>query len=211
MSMKLPPSQMNNEAGFTLIELLMAMTVFSFMLLIVTAGFLQVVRIQQSGIASRTTQQNARLVLDQLMKDVRSGATASAGGTVQLGYLCLAKGSQTLEYAVDAAGNLRVGTVANLAAGAACPTPPASYLSLDGSAWRTLNDTGVKVTQFGVVATPPSPPGLGTAMVTLTMVSRNNLAALDAAGTHCLPGAGAQFCAVTTLSSGATLRGGDGQ
>jgi len=191
------------QAGFTLIELLMAMAVFSFLLLIVTSGFVQVVRIHQAGIASRATQQNARLVLDTVIKDVRASASAGVGGTAQLGYLCLTRGSQALEYAVDGSGNLRQGTIVAPAAG--CPAPVFT------TAWRTLNDTSTQVTQFALSATPAVTPGLGTAMVTLTVVSRNNLTALDATKTHCTPGPGSQFCAVTTLSSGAALRGGDGQ
>ncbi|HSX02369.1 MAG TPA: prepilin-type N-terminal cleavage/methylation domain-containing protein [Candidatus Saccharimonadia bacterium] len=189
------------EAGFTLIELLMAMAVFSFMLMIVTGGFLQVVRIHQAGVASRTTQQNARLVLDGLMKGVRAAATATAMDHGAKDLLCLARGSQTLEYAVDSSGNLRVGTLS----GATCPDPAV----ITGS-WSTVNDPTVLVSQFDVTTTPPLAPGLGTAMITLTLVSRNNLAALDATQTHCVPGSGSQFCAVTTLSSGAALRGGDG-
>jgi prepilin-type N-terminal cleavage/methylation domain-containing protein len=195
---------MRRPDGFTMIELLMAMAVFSFMMLIVSAGFIQVVRIQQSGIASRTTQQNARLVIDSITKDVRISAAVTTGNPGQLNWLCLNRGSQTLEYAVDPSGNLQVGAIANPPAGT-CPVPAF------GGTWRTLNDAGTQVTQLTATTTPPIPPGLGTAMVTLTLVSRNNLTALDATKTHCVGGAsGAQFCAVTTLSSGASLRGGDG-
>lgn len=190
------------EAGFTLVELLVAMAIFSFMLLIVTAGFLQIVRIQQSGVASRTTQQNARLVMDGVVKDIRQAAQVGVGGAGQLNYLCLSKGSQALEYAVDGNGDLRVGVVANPAAGT-CPAPVFA-------GWRTLNDSSVKLTQFRATTTVPLKPSLGTASVVLTVVSRNNLNALDATQTHCTPGSGSQFCAVTTLSSGAALRGGDG-
>lgn len=191
-----------DQTGFTMIELLMAMAVFSFMLMIVSAGFIQVVRIHQSGIASRTTQQNSRLVIDAVMKDVRISASAASANPGQLNWLCLAKGSQTLEYAVDTSGNLRVGVIPNPAPGT-CPVPTFT-------GWGTLNDAGVIVTQFAVVTTPAVDTGLGTAMVTLTMASRNNLNALDPTRTQCLPGSGSQFCAVTTVSSGAALRGGDG-
>jgi Tfp pilus assembly protein PilW len=186
-----------------MIELLVAMTIFSFVLLIVSAGFVQVVRIHQSGLASRATQQNARLIMDAITKDIRQAATAASGGTAQLGTLCLAKGSQTLQYAVDSAGNLRAGTIATPAAGT-CPA--ASFTS----SWRTLNDAAVQVTQFALTTTPAVNPGLGTSTVTLTVVSRSNLSALDSTQTRCLPGSGAQFCAVTTLTSAAALRGGEG-
>ncbi len=195
---------LRHQQGFTLVELIIAMAVFSFMMVIVSAGFIQVVRIHQSGIASRTTQQNARLVIDAIMKDVRQSALAATANPGQLNWLCLARGSQTLEYAVDGSGNLRVGAIATPASGT-CPAP------VFNSTWRTLNDPAVTVTQFAVTTTPPTQPGLGTTMVTLTLASRNNLDALDATKTRCLPGAGSQFCAVTTLNSGAALRGGDGQ
>jgi prepilin-type N-terminal cleavage/methylation domain-containing protein len=194
---------LQRQDGFTMVELLVAMAIFSFMLLIVSAGFLQVVRIQQSGIASRTTQQNARLVLDSLTKDVRVSAAAGVGNPGALNWLCLNRGSQTLEYAVDGSGDLRAGSIASPPVGT-CPAPAFT------ASWRTLNDTGTQVTQFAVTTTPPVSPGLGTAMVTITLVSRNNLTALDATKTHCTAGGGAQFCAVTTLSSGASLHGGDG-
>ncbi|HSX01673.1 MAG TPA: prepilin-type N-terminal cleavage/methylation domain-containing protein [Candidatus Saccharimonas sp.] len=196
-------AQKLGQEGFTLVELLVAMAIFSFVLVIVTAGFVQIIRIHQSGIASRATQQQSRLVMDSVIKDIRQSGTAAVGGTAQLSTLCLTKGSQTLEYAVDINGDLRVGTIAPPAAGV-CPA------AVFTSAWRTLNDTTGQVTQFAATTTPAVTPGLGTAMVVLTIASRNNLNALNATKTACLPGSGAQFCAVTTLSSGAALRGGDG-
>lgn len=196
------------EAGFSLVELLLAMAVFSFMLLIITAGFINVVRIQQSGVASRSTQQSARLVLDSLMKDVRAASVARVRETGQNDALCLDTGGQTLEYAVDSNGDLRVASIGSLAASSACPVP------VIDSSWRRLGDSPVKTTQFNVVGTDPVNSGLGTVMVTLTLVARSNLDVLNTdpvlPGTRCEPGSGAQFCSVTTLSSTASLRGGDG-
>ncbi len=193
-----------NQTGFTMIELLMAMAVFSFMMLIVTTGFIQVVRIHQAGISSRATQQNARIVMDGVSKDIReSGAATVGNGGAAKTWLCLSRGSTTLEYAVDGSGNLRAGSVSNPPAGT-CPSPAIT------SSWRTLNDSSTQVTQFAASATTPVSPGLGTVLLTLTIVSRNDTSDLDATQTHCQPGAGSQFCAVTTLVSTASLRGGDG-
>jgi prepilin-type N-terminal cleavage/methylation domain-containing protein len=195
---------MKNQRGFTLVELLIAMAVFSFMMMIVTAGFVQVVRIHQSGIASRATQQNARLILDAVSKQIRQSGTAivTAGGTSQLTQLWLTNGSQ-LEYYVDPSGDLWAGTNVG-----SCG-PPSDPDHLPG--WSKLNDPTVAVTQFLATTTAPVHPGMGTVMLTLTLASKNNLDALDSTKTRCLPGAGSQFCAVTTLSSTASLRGGDGQ
>jgi prepilin-type N-terminal cleavage/methylation domain-containing protein len=196
-----------HERGFTMVELLIAMAVFSFMMMIVTAGFVQVVKIHQSGIASRTTQQNSRLVLDAVSKDIRLAATAATANPGQKNWLCLARGSLTQEYAVDTNGDLQVGTIPSQAPGV-CPPP---NFSDTARGWRRLNDPSVEVTQFAAATTAGVQTGLGTAMVTITMASRNNLDALDTSRTRCLPGPGAQFCAVTTLSTTAQLRGGDGQ
>jgi prepilin-type N-terminal cleavage/methylation domain-containing protein len=193
-----------SQHGFTLVELLIAMAVFSFMMMIVTAGFIQVVRIHQSGIASRATQQNARLVLDTITKQIREAGTATVGTgrTAQLTQLCLTKGSQNLEYYVDGNDNLWVG---------ANPAPGSCVAPTVMTDWNKLNDSTVRVKQFVATTTQAVAPGLGTVMVTLTVASNNNLDALDATQTRCLPGAGSQFCAVTTLSSTAGLRGGNGQ
>jgi prepilin-type N-terminal cleavage/methylation domain-containing protein len=194
--------RLTNQDGFTLVELIIALALFSFMMVFVSMGFIHVIRIHESGVASRTTQQNNRLVMDAISKDVRQAGLAGSGGPVRLNYLCLRKGSQMLQYAVDTNSNLRVGTIT--AAPGTCPAPAF------GASWRTLNDAKVAVTQFAVTTTPATQLGLGSVTVTLTMASRNNLDALDSTRTRCLPGPGSQFCAVTTISSGAALRGGDG-
>jgi len=206
------PTNRSPQAGFTLIELLMAMAVFSFMLLIVTAGFLQVIRIQQSGVASRATQQNARLVLDDIMKETRQASAATSDNTTtartlcatasSCQTLCLSAGGSTQQYYVDN-GDLKLGSIPD--PGGSCPEPAST------AGWSTINDASVQVTQFAVTTTPSVQPGLGTAMVTITLASKNNLNALDSTKTRCQPGSGSQFCAVTTLSSGASLRGGEGQ
>lgn len=200
--------RLGQQTGFTLIELLLAMAIFSAALLIVSAGFVNVVRIHQAGLASRSTQQNARLLLDDVTRTMRNSATVKpvaeriVSGVTVVSRVCFQNGSQILVYAVDTNGNLRQGTTTN-------PNCPALVI---GSNWRTLNDSSVRVMQFTVDSTGRVGPGLGTAMVTMTVASNNNINALDPATnyTTCRPGAGSQFCAVTTVSSTATLRGGDG-
>lgn len=200
--------QIKRQEGFTLIELLMAMAIFSAALLIVTTGFINVVRIHQSGLASRSTQQNARMLLEDVTRTVRNSATVKpvaeriVSGVTVISRVCFQNGSQILVYAVDASGNLRQGTTTN----PNCPAP------VIGANWRILNDSSVRVTQFVVDSTGRVGPGLGTAMVTMTVASNNNINSLDPATnyTTCRPGPGSQFCAVTTVSSTATLRGGDG-
>lgn len=80
-----PRKQNTGQQGFTLIELLLAMAVFSFMLLIVIAGFMNIVHMHNSAVASNQAQDNARAALDELVLSVRD----SGGISVVGGVLCL--------------------------------------------------------------------------------------------------------------------------
>src|SRR5207245_2457162 len=145
--------QLSRQQGFTLIELLMAMAVFSFMLIIVATGFVQVVRVYQSGIASRTTQQNARLIMDDVVKLIRtSEAAVVIDDSAFYSHVCLTRNGQLLEYGVDPSGNLRQGIITD----DTCP------LSAFDSSWRIVNDPAVQVTNFRLDTTPPNNTGLGT-------------------------------------------------
>jgi prepilin-type N-terminal cleavage/methylation domain-containing protein len=92
---------MHENAGFTMIELLVAMAVFSFMLLIIVVGFINIVRLHNQAIASNIAQDNARSALAELVRGVRdsAGVVTPAPG-VPAHQLCLdnASGPQQLYY-----------------------------------------------------------------------------------------------------------------
>lgn len=76
----------SSQSGFTLVELLMAMTLFSFMLILITSGFITVAKIYQSTLAARKTQSSARLAIEEVARQARNANTAQlAGGNT----LCL--------------------------------------------------------------------------------------------------------------------------
>lgn len=64
------------QRGFTLIELLLATAMFSFILLFVTAAFVQVSRAYNKGITVKRTQETARAVTQEL---VRAIGTSTSG------------------------------------------------------------------------------------------------------------------------------------
>ncbi|MCE7936478.1 prepilin-type N-terminal cleavage/methylation domain-containing protein [Candidatus Saccharibacteria bacterium CPR2] len=59
------------QSGFTIIELLLAMAVFSFVLMITVAGFIQVNRSYTKGITVRRAQDSARTIVEQLSREIR--------------------------------------------------------------------------------------------------------------------------------------------
>ena len=202
---------LTSAAGFSLIELLVAMAVFSFMLLIVSTGFIGIIKINQSTNASRLTQQSARLIIETIERKLRaSSQVVVTPQNSMLSRLCLFDDSQYTEYAVDASGNLRQGTLPSL--GSTCPALPG-----DLSDWSTINTNnvssgatdGVKVQRFlpSATAGPGVDGGLVTVQLSMTGQGVND-ADLNPAKTGCLPKAGSQFCSVTTLTTTAVLRGG---
>ena len=75
-----------NVSGFTLIELILATAIFSFFLIIALAGYLNVVRLYQNGIASRSTQHNSRFGMEEMVRAVQGAKTATVPSA---GTLCL--------------------------------------------------------------------------------------------------------------------------
>lgn len=61
----------DNQTGFTLIELLVAMSLFAFVLLVATVGFLQVNRIYHRSNTVAAVQNTTRSVVDDLSRSVR--------------------------------------------------------------------------------------------------------------------------------------------
>jgi prepilin-type N-terminal cleavage/methylation domain-containing protein len=92
--------QSSSEGGFTLVELLVAMAVFSFMLVIVVVGFINVVHMHNQAIASNMSQDNARTAMDELVRAVRDSAGVVSTTAGPSGTLCLASptGQQRIYY-----------------------------------------------------------------------------------------------------------------
>lgn len=84
----LPGKSGKTQAGFTLVELLIATTFFSFVLLFIASGFIQVNRIYQSVVITKNAQNTARAIFDQFSHDAKGG-----GGIVDHGSGCWQIGS----------------------------------------------------------------------------------------------------------------------
>src|SRR5690554_8236963 len=58
----------DRQSGFTLVELLLATALFSFILLFVTTGFIQINRAYNKGITVKRMHQSAREIIDELSR-----------------------------------------------------------------------------------------------------------------------------------------------
>jgi prepilin-type N-terminal cleavage/methylation domain-containing protein len=62
---------MRRQNGFTIIELLLAMAFFSFILMLVVAGFIQINRSYTRGLTVKQVQNSARSVIDEISSAIR--------------------------------------------------------------------------------------------------------------------------------------------
>src|SRR5579859_2625197 len=77
-------------SGFTLVELIVAMAFFSFMMAIISIGFIQITHIYQAGVSSRRTQEAGRSIMEDIAREVRSASAIDSSSGI--GVLCLTGG-----------------------------------------------------------------------------------------------------------------------
>jgi hypothetical protein len=85
--------QDKRQAGFTLVELLLATTYFSFVLLFISSGFIQINRVYQSIVVTKNAQNTARAIFEQIGHDMKAGDTLAVYNPGGDGSYCLGIGS----------------------------------------------------------------------------------------------------------------------
>lgn len=78
--------QRSNSHGFTILELLIATVIFSLVLLVCLASFLQIGRLFTKGVNMSLTQQDARDILTNIGNDIRFSQNPP---TIANGYFCV--------------------------------------------------------------------------------------------------------------------------
>lgn len=76
---------MRKQSGFTIIELLLATTFFSFILIMVTAGFVQINRSYTRGTIVRGMQNNGRVLFEDISRNIRESSPGSMQTVVNAG------------------------------------------------------------------------------------------------------------------------------
>lgn len=200
-----------NQQGFTIIELMIASMVFSVILLITTAGLLQVGKTYYKGVTQSRTQGVARTVMDDVTAHVQFSGEAitvtpqAAPGVV--GVYCLGNTRYTyvrdrqLTDGVPKAGEQtnQALLVDRVAGGCSTGTPhtgactPSSVLANN---CQELLSPGMRLTNFKV-----EDKSNKLFHIVVGIVSGEN-DILDASHTKCASAqAGTQFCAVSNLDT----------
>jgi prepilin-type N-terminal cleavage/methylation domain-containing protein len=191
----------SNESGFTLIELIVAMAVFSFMLLIIVVGILNIIRFHDSAIASNVAQDNARTAMDEVVQAVRNSSQVNFDAATNPGQLCLSRSAGSLAFYYVSGGVLyrRDNSCTNTSpTGASAITTGGTCSSgfgvcvRDFTATRRTSGSNVLKPEVDISITVGSSNGTTTGLGAATTCANNNAAR--------------QYCSVITLKSGAVPR-----
>lgn len=71
----------DRQSGFTIIELLIATTIFSFILLIATAGIIKIGQLYYKGVTESKTQEVVRSISDELSRSIQFANQAKRAGS----------------------------------------------------------------------------------------------------------------------------------
>jgi prepilin-type N-terminal cleavage/methylation domain-containing protein len=180
------------QEGFTLIELLVAMTVFSFMLVIIVVGFINIVQLHNQAIASNLAQDSARTAMDEMVRAVRDSAGAITTTVGPLGTVCVGSPTAGLQRSYYINGGILYR--ADNCVTHANPQAITSSSVMVSNFEATIQSTGPQIVKPAV-------------QITITVGSNNGTTTGAGAALTCGPtNAERTFCSVVTLTSGAEPR-----
>lgn len=213
-----------NKKGFTIVELLLSSSFFSFVMLFVIFGFIQINRAYIRGNTVKLVQNSGRVVLESIVRDMRQ-TTVSNITTIDTDVtpnrLCLGGG---IRYAwnefepitpvpvpplppgafsteVDGGGNVL--TLQKSTDGAACSDPlPGNDTSVlpQGLVIQALNVDRIEATTGGA--------DTNSYAIRLVLSTEDSSGTLPVQGTNaeCIVGKGSQYCDVAVFETVVTVR-----
>lgn len=225
-----------NAKGFTLVELMIATAVFSIIMMVCLAVFLQIGRMYYKGVTYAKAQETSRSILEDISQNIQYGSenpyvdcidgAGACGGRV---WFCvgdkrytLTRKKELVDSAPVASQSLHVlqreagykgGGLSN------CPSPANPLYPVSANATE-LVPRGVQISRFGISKTFPTSNttwDIGLRVVVGDSVSSDVMEAYtpsvptisDGTGpidVRCKAGPGTQFCAESELSTTVTKR-----
>lgn len=190
-------------AGFTIIELMIATSVFSILLMVGIAIFLQVGSTYYKGVTISQTSETAKQIMDDVSSNIRlSSSVASATSSSGAQYYCVGNHRYTYNLYKEVQDSTHdftsnFGLVEDEPAGGGCgdpfgtsPTPFVNPAELLGNNMRLL--------AFNITN---SSGKLYNIQLTLASGDDSSLSSTNSASATCLSGVTDRFCAVTSLQS----------
>lgn len=215
--------------GFTTVELLIASAIFSLVLLIALAGFLQIGRLFYKGVAKTDTQDTAQQILNDVSSSLQTAVNVSPN-TSGNGYNYYCVGSTRYTFNIDKqidksatpnytnAGKGNFGLVKDTLPGDTACAPPcvqggtpacSSGFAAFHNPQELLGDR-MRLSSFGInQSTVYNSPDLFNVSVMVTYGSNDVIAYKNSSNpstVYCQGGSGNQFCAISLLNT-STLRG----
>jgi prepilin-type N-terminal cleavage/methylation domain-containing protein len=192
VSLKMP------QTGFTLVELVVAMAVFSFMLLIVMGGFINIIRLHNAALANNAAQDNARTAMDDMVKAVRDSTGVALPPTAgPTGTLCLQYTTGPQQYYYTRVVN----GVTGLFRSDGCAAIPGPNERAITNGYVNVDYFQAQVQTSGAAIVKPE------VQLKVVMGSANGTTARSGLTTKCNNNSYDRvFCSVVTLTSGATPR-----
>jgi prepilin-type N-terminal cleavage/methylation domain-containing protein len=204
---------MSSQKGFTVIELLIATAVFGMVLLVISIGVLQISRVYYKGITERNTQNVARSITDQIAQSIQFGGgvvtTTPAAPTPGSSYaFCVGNrqysyqvGHQLVDSVVSSDQKRHALTTRNVAG---CPGAAAENMGNPTTDGRELLAPKMRLANLQV-------ENIGTDLYKISVkvvYGDSDILNNPTATTATCQGirAGAQFCAVSDLTTVVTKR-----
>lgn len=188
------------ENGFTMIELLVAMTVFSFMLLIISIGFINVVKVHNAAIAANLTQDSSNSAMQAMVQAVRNsaGIASIVPNPLNTAYgdqLCLKTSGVNQLYLINTSQVLERYDTDNACTSRSAGQPLTSASNVQATFFKaTIETTGTTIKKPEV-------------SLSLTVASGNGTTTGSGATVSCADDNQARaFCSFMTLTSGAEPR-----
>lgn len=122
--------ELNSQSGFTLIELMIATVIFSIVLMVILASFMQVGRLYYKGTSVASTNEAARGLVDNIATDLHLAHTTPI---INSGYFCIGQHRYTYKLGQQVTDSDTTATASTVQAGvildniiSGCPDPSSS-------------------------------------------------------------------------------------
>lgn len=192
-------SKTTNSQGFTLVELMIATVIFSVVLLLISAGMIQVGRLFYKGSTSVNTQEIARTIIDDISQAIQfGGETVSLPTAVYPNRFCIGSRRYTYALGTRLTDTNQVLLVDQASSTCNDSTPP-NNLAAPSANSRELMGFNMRLANLTIT------PGLnGTYSITVKVVYGEDDTMSDPGGPNaeCLnERSTSQFCAASELST----------